>query len=93
MIRHQLFPCRVIFHVFVVLLAFFKTNSFFPKKILSGQLAIRVSNGMDPDQDRRSVDPELGPNQLQSYKQMTKISKFTVGMERVNIRYTISCNM
>ena len=33
MIRHQLFACRVIFHVFVVLLAFFsKQTLFFPKK-------------------------------------------------------------
>ena len=26
---------------------------------------IRVSNGLDPDQDRRSVSPDLGPNHLQ----------------------------
>ena len=26
---------------------------------------IRVSNGLDPDQDRRSVSPDLGPNSLQ----------------------------
>ena len=27
---------------------------------------IRVSNGLDPDQDRHSVGPDLGPNFLQS---------------------------
>ena len=26
---------------------------------------MRVSNGLDPDQDRRSVVPDLGPNCLQ----------------------------
>ena len=26
---------------------------------------IRVSNGSDPDQDRHSVGPDLGPNYLQ----------------------------
>ena len=26
---------------------------------------IRVSNGLDPDQDRHSVGPDLGPNCLQ----------------------------
>ena len=25
---------------------------------------MRVSNGLDPDQDRRYVDPDLGPNCL-----------------------------
>ena len=51
---------------------------FFSKKILSGTLS-RASGGMDPDQDRRSGGPDLGPNQLQSYKQMTKL---TAGMEK-----------
>ena len=43
------------------LLTFFKINFF--KKFF--QDAIRVSNGLDPDQDRRSVGPDLGPNCLQ----------------------------
>ena len=47
---------------------------FFFKKCLSGTLsgcrtvwvhAIRVSNGLDPDQDRRCVGPDLGSNCLQ----------------------------
>ena len=28
---------------------------------------IRVSNGLDPDQDQRSVGPDLGPNCLQRF--------------------------
>ena len=35
------------------------------QKILSGTHAIRVSNDLDPDQDRHSVGPGLGPNCLQ----------------------------
>ena len=35
---------------------------------------------MDPDQDRHSVGPDLGPNCLQSYQQMTKV---TASMESV----------
>ena len=29
---------------------------------------ISVSNGLDPDQDRRSVGPDMGPNCLQRFK-------------------------
>ena len=36
--------------------------SFFKKKIM---ISIRVSNGLDPDQDQHSVVPDLGPNCLQ----------------------------
>ena len=45
---------------------FFQRNSF--KDIIT-----LVSNGLDPDQDRRSVGPDLGPNShsLQCYQQMT----------------------
>ena len=35
---------------------------------------LRVSNGLDPDQDRHSVVPDLGPNCLQRYQQMTKVA-------------------
>ena len=35
------------------------------QNILSGLRTISVSNGLDPDQDRRSVCPDLGPNCLQ----------------------------
>ena len=33
---------------------------------ISFRNTIRVSNGLDPDQDRRSVGPDLGPNCLQN---------------------------
>ena len=42
----------------------FKINFF--KKIFIN--IIRVSNGLDPDQDRHSVGPDLGPNCLQRLK-------------------------
>ena len=44
---------------------------------------IRVSNGLDPDQDRCSVSPDLGPN---GYQQTTKV---TTSRERVNTE----CNL
>ena len=38
-------------------------------------ITIRESKGFDPDQDRCSVGPDLGPNCLQKgYQQMTKVS-------------------
>ena len=43
------------------LLTLFKIN-FFKNSITN---TIRVSNGLDSDQDRRSVGPDLGPNCLQ----------------------------
>ena len=30
----------------------------------------RVSNSLDPDQDRQPVGPELGPNVCKGYQQM-----------------------
>ena len=36
---------------------------FFKKNLIRN--SIRVSNSLDPDQDRRSVGPDLGPNCLQ----------------------------
>ena len=54
--------CWVIFHAFVVLFwLYFKINFF--KNFLRN--IIRVSNGLDPDQDRQYVGPDLGPNCLQ----------------------------
>ena len=41
---------------------------FFPKlviKKISFRNTIGVSNGLDPDEDRHSVGPDLGPNSLQ----------------------------
>ena len=42
----------------------FNQNEFFQKP--SFRNTIRLSVGLDPDQDRRSVGPDLGPNCLQS---------------------------
>ena len=41
--------------------------TFFKIKLFKNSFrnTIRVSNGLDPDQDRRYVGPELGPNCLQ----------------------------
>ena len=42
------------------------------KKELTNTISLRVSNGLDPDQDRHSVSPDLSPNCLQNcYQQMT----------------------
>ena len=34
-----------------------------------------MSNSLDPDQDRHSVGPDLGPNSLQTTKVATSIEK------------------
>ena len=36
---------------------------------------MRVSNGLDPDQDRHFVGPDLGPNCLQRLSANDKIAK------------------
>ena len=43
-------------------------NNFSKKKI---RTAKRMSNGLDPDQNRHSVGPDLGQNFLQRYQQAT----------------------
>ena len=56
--------CFVILHVFLSsssVVFFFKFNFFESKKIRD---TIRVSNSLDPDQARRFVGPDLGPNCL-----------------------------
>ena len=62
------------------LLTFFKIN-FFSKN--SSRNTIRLSNVLDPDQDRHSVGPDLGPNCLQrkGFKQQT--TKVAARKERV----------
>ena len=40
------------------------SGTFFQKQ--SFRNAIRMSKGLDPDQDRRFVRPDLGPNSLQT---------------------------
>ena len=54
--------CWVIFHAFVVLCCLFSKLTF---SINSFRNTIRVSNSLDPDQDRQNVGPDLGPNCLQ----------------------------
>ena len=39
---------------------------------------IRVSNGLDPNQDRRSVGPDLGPNCFKSYQVAASIETVKV---------------
>ena len=47
------------YHVFLSSADFFQ-NKFFSKN--SFRDTIRVSNGLDPDQEGHSVGPDLGPN-------------------------------
>ena len=51
------------FQCFYCYLALFKINFFY--KILSETLANRILNGLDQDQDRHSVDPDVCSNCLQ----------------------------
>ena len=44
----------ILFACWVIFLFFFFKNNF--------RNAVRVSNGVDPDQDRHSVGPDLSPN-------------------------------
>ena len=50
------------FHDFMSSADFFSKSTFSKNSFRN---TIRVSNGMDPDQDRLSVGPDLGPNCLQ----------------------------
>ena len=70
----QLFAFSVIFHVFFVI------NLFFLFKIIfflnSFKNTIRVSNSLDPDQDRHSVGPDLDPNFLHVLSADQKCSRW-----------------
>ena len=55
--------CSVIFHSFVLVCADFFSKLTYSKK--SFRNTIRGSNSLDPDRDRHSVGPDLGPNCLQ----------------------------
>ena len=72
--------CWVIFHAPVVLnlLTFFKIIFF----------KIRVSNILIADQDRHSVDPDLGPNCLQRLSASEK--KYIVSKKRVKKSFRIN---
>ena len=51
---------------------------------------IRVSNGLDPDQDRHSVGPDLGPNCFQRLSADDKICRYRVKSELTS---EIFCSM
>ena len=56
LLSSKLFACWAIFHALVLLTFFFKK---------SFRNTFRLSNSLDPDQDRHFVSPDLGPNCLQ----------------------------
>ena len=63
-----------------------------PYKFIQNQLfqnTIRVSNGLDPDQGRRYVSPDMGPNCF-IYVLMSKASQGAMGWY-VICNYGISC--
>ena len=66
------------FHAFLSSADFFKIT--FSKT--SFKNTIRVSNGLDPDQDRRFVGPDLGTNCLQ---RLSADKKVAASKERVKI--------
>ena len=51
---------------------FFQNQLFEKKKFRN---TIRVLNSLDPDQARRSVGPDLGPNCLHSYHQTALVDR------------------
>ena len=57
--------CRVILHAFLLSVDFFFFFKLTFQKILAGIPLVRVSNSLDPDQARRFVGSDLGPNCLQ----------------------------
>ena len=70
--------------LFCRLLTVFKIN--FKKKAFRN--TIRVSNGLYPDQDRRTVSPDLGPNYLQRSSGDDKIRGLQsngLGKQRISI--------
>ena len=50
----------------------------------SSRNTFRVSNGLDPDQDRLSVGPYLGPNCLQSLSADNRSGRWQGKMSAVN---------
>ena len=58
----ECFACLEIFHVFVVICRLFSELTFSKNSFRN---TFRVSNSLNPDQDRHSVGPDLDPNCLQ----------------------------
>ena len=63
----SLFVCLVIFHAYCVVCWLFSKLTFF-----LNYFTIRVSNGLDSDQHRHCVGPDLGPNCLQRLSEDNK---------------------
>ena len=72
-VTQLLFACWVIHRLLIFI--FFKTNI---KNLFID--TIGVTNGFDPDQDRRSVSPDLGPNWLEM-KRVSADDKFDASKE------------
>ena len=70
----------------MILLSFadFYSKFTFKKKYFKN--TIRVSNSLDPDQDRHNVGPDLGPTCLQRLSEMTKV---TLSKERAKVPHII----
>ena len=77
-----LFACWV-FIMLLTLLPFVKIN--FSKNYFIN--TIRVSNGLDPDQERHSVGPDLGPNCLQ---RLSSKDKSPLSRKEFNITHVAS---
>ena len=63
-----------------------KKNNFQLSTLIWGS-AISVSNGLDPDQDRYYVGPDLDPNCLQ---RLSAVDKSLASTERVKISFVLS---
>ena len=65
----QLWLVRYLSAFGVIYMLFMSSPDFFKIKYsqISSKNTIRVSNGLDPDQDRHFVGPDLGPNCLQRF--------------------------
>ena len=68
----------VIFHAFVVICWLFSKLTFSKNSFRN---TIRVSNGLDPDQDRHSVGPDQVQSVCKGYQQITIVAP---SMIRVN---------
>ena len=62
-------------------IANFLSKKNFAKKSFTN--TIRLSNGLDPDQDRRSVGSDLGPNYLLSLSAGDKVARLAMKESKV----------
>ena len=54
-------------------------TAFNPNKCTHAPISIRVSNSFDPDQERHSVSPDMGPNCLQRLSVRKELSNQSRG--------------